>query len=121
MPKSTGGMIDGSPIIPRMSLLPEISNVHMLGVVSSEVDVMPSNFFKKRGTHKRNVFARSDGCSETVETVASGRPYVFQQNDVPVHTSHLIQNWLSIYFDNIDIFWSKEFLDLPTDLNPLDY
>ena len=38
-----------------------------------------------------------------METVASGRPYVFQQDGA---LSHLIQNWLS---DNIDMFWSKEF------------
>ncbi|KYN08789.1 hypothetical protein ALC62_00245 [Cyphomyrmex costatus] len=26
----------------------------------------------------------------------SGRPYVFQQEGAPAHTSHLIQNWLSM-------------------------
>jgi len=58
-------------------------------------------------------------CSEAVETVASGRPYVFQQDGAPAHTNHLVQNWLS---DNIDIFWSKEFWPSnSSDLNPLDY
>ena len=54
-----------------------------------------------------------------MKTVASERPYVFQQDGAPVHTSYLIQNWLS---DNVDMFWSKEFWppNRP-DLNPLDY
>jgi len=53
-----------------------------------------------------------------METVASGRPYVFQQDDAPSHTSHLVQNWLS---DNIDMLWSKEFWPPNSpDLNPLD-
>ena len=52
-----------------------------------------------------------------MEIVASGRPYVFQQN-ASAHTSHLIQNWLS---DN-DMFWSKKFWPSNSpDLNPLEY
>jgi len=54
-----------------------------------------------------------------METIVSGRPYVFQQDDAPAHTSHLVQNWLS---DNIDMFWSKKFWPPNSpDLNPLDY
>jgi len=54
-----------------------------------------------------------------METVASGRPYVFQQDDAPTHTSHLIQNWLS---DNVDMFWYKKFWSPNSpDLNLLDY
>jgi len=54
-----------------------------------------------------------------MEIVASGRPYVFQQDGAPAHTSHLVQNWLS---DNIDMFWSKEFwLPNSPDLNLLNY
>ena len=54
-----------------------------------------------------------------METVASGRLYVFQQDDASAHTNHLIQNWLS---DNVDIFWSKEFWSPNSpDLNLLDY
>jgi len=52
-----------------------------------------------------------------METMASGRPYVFSAG-ASAHTSHLIQNWLS---DNIDMFWSKEFwFPNSPDLNPLD-
>ncbi|XP_011058653.1 PREDICTED: uncharacterized protein LOC105148558 [Acromyrmex echinatior] len=39
-----------------------------------------------------------------METVASGRPYVFQQDGALAHTSNFIQNWLSD-----DMFRSKEF------------
>lgn len=39
-------------------------------------------------------------------TVASVRPYAFQQGGAPAHTSPLFKKWLS---DNWDIFWSKEF------------
>jgi len=54
-----------------------------------------------------------------METVSSGKPYVFQQDGAPVHTSHLVQNWLS---DNVDMFWSKEFWPPNSpDLNPLDF
>jgi len=49
----------------------------------------------------------------------AGRPYIFQQDGAPAHTSHLVQNWLS---DNIDMFWSKDFWPPNSpDLNPLDY
>lgn len=54
-----------------------------------------------------------------MEDIASGRPYVFQQDGAPAHTSHLVQNWLS---DNMNMFWSKEFCPPNSpDLNPLDY
>ncbi|KYM94327.1 hypothetical protein ALC62_15046, partial [Cyphomyrmex costatus] len=65
-------------------------NVHVLGVVSSEGDVMPPHFFKKGET-----------------------------KEVYIHTSHLIQNWLS---NNVDMFWFKEFWPPNSpDLNPLNY
>jgi len=69
---------------------------------------MPSHFFKKGETVKRSIYAFwwMDVMKPWMETVASERPYVFQQDDASTHTSHLIQNWLS---DNVDMFWSKEF------------
>ena len=48
-----------------------------------------------------------------------GRLYIFQQDGVSIHTSHLIQNWFS---DNVDMFRFKKFwLINSPDLNPLDY
>ena len=54
-----------------------------------------------------------------MEAVASGKPYVFQQDGAPGHTSNLVQNWL---LEHVDTFWSKRFWPLNSpDLNPLDY
>ena len=41
-----------------------------------------------------------------METVMTGRPYVFQQDGAPAHTSHF-KNWLS---DNVDMFWFQGIL-----------
>lgn len=54
-----------------------------------------------------------------METMASGNPYFLQQDGALAHTSHLVQNW---FFDNVDMFWFKEFWPLDSlDFNPLDY
>lgn len=51
--------------------------------------------------------------------MGSGRPYILQQDGAPVHTSHLVQNWLS---DNVELFRSKAFWPPNNpNLNPLDY
>jgi len=70
------------------------ANVHVLGVVSSEGDVMPPHFFKNKETVIKEVYVNvlASVVKPWMETVASGRPYVFQQDDAPAHTSHLIQN-----------------------------
>jgi len=99
------------------------ANVHVLDVVSSEGDVMPPYFFKNKETVTKEVYVNvlASVMKLWMEIVASGRPYVFQQDDAHqmAHTSHLVQNWLS---DNIDIFWFKEFWPPNSpDLNPLDY
>jgi len=78
------------------------------------------HFFKNKETVTKEVYVNvlASIVKSWMETVASGRPYV-QQDDVPAHTSHLVQNWLS---DNIDMFWSKEFWPPNSpDLNPLDH
>lgn len=97
------------------------ASVHVLSVVSSEGDVMPPHFFKKGETITMDVYLQilRTVVKPWMETVASGRPYIFQQDGAPAHTSHLVQNWLS---DNVDAFWSKEFWPPNSpDLNPLDY
>ena len=96
-------------------------SVHVLSVVSSEGDVMPPHFFKKGETITMDVYLQilRTVVKPWMETVASGRPYIFQQDGAPAHTSHLVQNWLS---DNVDAFWSKEcWPPSSPDLNPLDY
>ncbi|XP_019886946.2 uncharacterized protein LOC109610920 [Ooceraea biroi] len=97
------------------------ANIHVLSVVSSEGDIMPPHFFQKRETVTKEVYLKvlRTVVKPWMETVASGRPYIFQQDGAPAHTSHLIQNWLS---DNVDMFWSKDFWSPNSpDLNPLDY
>jgi len=74
----------------------------------SEGNVMPPHFFKNKKTVIKEVYVNvlASVVKPWMEIVASGRPYVFQQDSAPAHTSHLVQNWLS---DNIDMFWSKKF------------
>ncbi|XP_032687204.1 uncharacterized protein LOC116851661 [Odontomachus brunneus] len=96
-------------------------SVHVLGVVSSEGHVMPPHFFQKKETVTKEVYLHvlTKIVKPWIETVAAGKPYVFQQDGAPAHTSHLVQNWLS---DKMDMFWSKEFWPPNSpDLNPLDY
>ena len=97
------------------------ASIQVLSVVSSEGDVMPPHFFNKGETITKEVYLRvlTTVVKPWIDTVTSGRPYVFQQDGAPAHTSHLVQNWLS---DNVDMFWSKEFWPPNSpDLNPLDY
>ncbi|CAK9807113.1 Transposable element Tcb1 transposase [Anthophora quadrimaculata] len=97
------------------------ASVHVLSVVSSEGDVMPPHFFQKGERITKEVYLEvlKRVIKPWMETTASGRPYLFQQDGAPAHTSHLVQNWLS---DNVDMFWSKDFWPPNSpDLNPLDY
>jgi len=56
------------------------ANVHGLDVVSSQEDVMPPNFFKKREIVTKEVYLHVlMELKPWMETVAFGRPYVFQQ------------------------------------------
>jgi len=74
-------------------------------------------------TKKRKLSQKKYICSDVVkpwmETVTSGRPYVYFYN-VYFYSAlaHLIQNWLS---HNVDVFWSKKWSPNRTVLNPLDY
>ncbi|XP_076626017.1 uncharacterized protein LOC143344146 [Colletes latitarsis] len=97
------------------------ASVHVLSVVSNEGDVMPPHFFQKGERVTKEVYLEvlKTVIKPWMETMASGRPYVFQQDGAPAHTSHLVKNWLS---DNVDMFWSKDFWPPNSpDLNPLDY
>jgi len=82
--------LEDIPVVAKMKFP---ANVHMLDVVSSEGDVMP-HFFKKKKTVTKEVYLRilMNVMKPWMETVASGRSYVFQHDGTPVHTNHLIQN-----------------------------
>ena len=97
------------------------ASVHVLSVVSSEGDVMPPHFFQNGERVTKEVYLEvlKTVIKPWMQTMVSGRPYSFQQDGAPAHTSHLVQNWLS---DNVNMIWSKDFWppNCP-DLNPLDY
>jgi len=61
----------------------------MLDVVSSESDVMLLHFFEKEETVTTEVYLRvlMDVVKPWMKTVASGRPYVFQQDGASAHES----------------------------------
>jgi len=85
------------------------------------VRVMSYHFFKNKEIVTKEVYVNvlASVVKPWMETVASGRLYVFQQDGATAHTSHLVQNLLS---DNIDMFWFKEFWPPNNpDLNLLDY
>ena len=97
------------------------ASVHVLSVVSSEGDVMQPHFFQKGETVTKEVYLRvlQTVVKPWVDNVSKGRPYVFQQDGAPAHTSNLVQEWL---LKNLDMFWSKNIWPPNSpDLNPLDY
>ncbi|XP_076621600.1 LOW QUALITY PROTEIN: uncharacterized protein LOC143342004 [Colletes latitarsis] len=61
------------------------ASVHVLSVVSSEGDVMPPHFFQKGETVTKEVYLEvlKTVIKPWMETMASGRPYVFQQDGAP--------------------------------------
>ncbi|KYM84226.1 hypothetical protein ALC53_05464, partial [Atta colombica] len=91
------------PIVARTKFS---ANVHVLDIVFS---VMLPHFFKKEETVTKEVYLRvlMDVVKPRMKTVASGRPYVFQQD--------------GLLSDNVDIFWSKEFWPPnSSDSNPVE-
>ena len=95
-------------------------SVHVLVVISNEGHVMRPHFFQKSENVNAEVFLKTlrNVVKPWMIEVAQGRPYVFQQDGAPAHTSHRVQNWLD---NNVDMFWPKEFWppNSPA-LNPLD-
>ena len=72
------------------------AKVMVLGVVSSEGDIMPPHFFQ-RG-HRVNAEVYVDVMRGVVkpcmDQVAGGHPYVFQQDGAPAHNAKVTQTWL---------------------------
>ena len=93
----------------------------VLGVVSSNGDVMPPHFFEQ------GLRVNADGYIHVLETVvkpwmdlvANGSPYVFQQDSAPAHKARRTQAWL---YDNMPHHWSPDLWPPSSpDCNPLDY
>lgn len=97
------------------------SKIHVLSVVSSEGDIMAPHFFQTGETITKEVYLHvlQTVVEPWMNSVSCGRPYVFQQDGAPAHTSHLVQGWLS---EHVSMFWDKDMWPPNSpDLNPLDY
>lgn len=107
--------------VPRVMHTKFPSTVMVLGVVSSEGDVMPPFFFQRglRVNASEYIKVLEDTVKPWMDGVANGRPYVFQQDSAPAHKARATQNWLA---DNVPYHWSPELWPPSSpDLNPLDY
>lgn len=107
--------------IPRVMQTKFPLTVMVFGCVSSEGDVMPPHFFQE------GLRLTSDGYVELLNTVvkpwitrvANGRPYVWQQDSAPCHTSGKSKKWLSENF--YDFTSPNVWPPNSPDLNPMDY
>jgi transposase len=79
------------------------ASVHVLLIVSEKGDVMPPHFFKKGENVNKEVYLNviQTVVKPWMDEVAAGRPYIFQQDGAPAHTSNLVQNWM---LDNLSMF-----------------
>ena len=96
-------------------------HIMVFGVVSSDGDIMPPFIFPHGLKLNTEAYIK---CLEKVVLpwiveVATGRPYVWQQDSAPSHTSWRTQSWLSENFcDHITPnMWPPN----SPDCNPLDY
>lgn len=97
------------------------SSVMVLGVISSEGDVMPPFFFPKglRVTAEIYQEVLRDVVKPWMDRIANGRPYVFQQDSAPAHKARTTQAWL---LNNVPHHWSPDLWPPSSpDCNPLDY
>ena len=97
------------------------SSVMVLGVVSSEGDVMPPHFFVQ------GLRINADSYIETLATtvkpwmdrIANGRDYFFQQDSAPAHKARKTQAWC---YANLPHHWSPDLWPPSSpDCSPLDY
>ncbi|UYV79804.1 hypothetical protein LAZ67_18000702, partial [Cordylochernes scorpioides] len=83
------------------------ASVMVLGVISSEDDVMPPHFFEKGLRMNADTYIN---VLETVvkpwmDMVAAGRKYVFQQDSAPAHKAKKTQSWLTL---NVPSHWGPD-------------
>jgi len=83
------------------------SSVMVLGVVSSEGDVMPPHFFEQGLRVNADVYIHSlqTVVKPWMDLVAAGRSYVFQQDSAPAHKARRTQEWLK---NNVPHHWSPD-------------
>ena len=107
--------------VPRVMHTKFPATVMVLGVISSEGDVMPPYFFLKglRVRAAEYVKVLREVIKPWMDTIANGRPYVFQQDSAPAHKAKVTQEWLE---ENVPYHWSPDVWPPSSpDLNPLDY
>lgn len=82
---------------------------------------MPPHFFAQglRVNAAAYVDALTTVVKPWIESVSKGRPYVFQQDSAPAHTTCVTQEWLADnFYDHVTFnLWPPS----SPDLNPLDY
>lgn len=105
--------------VPSVTKTKHPAHVMVLGVISSEGDVMPPHFFTQNVNKEVYLAVLQDVVKPWIETVTNGRPHVFQQDSAPAHTACIVQSWME---DDFDMFWPKEIWSPSSpDANPLDY
>jgi hypothetical protein len=97
------------------------ATVMVPGVVSNKGDVMPPHIFEAglRVDTKIYLDVLTNVVKPWMDEVAAGRPYIWQQDGAPAHTSKKTQEWCR---DNLPFFWEKEIWPPSSpDCNPMDY
>ncbi|UYV75798.1 hypothetical protein LAZ67_13001387 [Cordylochernes scorpioides] len=97
------------------------ASVMVLGVISSEGDVMPPHFFEKglRMNADTYINVLETVVNPWMDMVAAGRKYVFQQDSAPAHKAKKTQSWLTL---NVPSHWGPDIWPPNSpDCNPLDY
>ena len=97
------------------------ATVMVLGLISSEGHVMLPYIFQKglKVNTVEYLKVLEMHILPWIRKVANGKPYVWQQNSVPCHTSRETQLWLSNIF--IDFVLPHVWPPNSPDLNPMDF
>ena len=107
--------------VPKVMQTKFPATVMVFGVVSSEGHIMPLYIFQKglKVNMVEYLKVLEMHVLPWIRKVADGRPYVWQQDSAPCHTSRKTQLWLSNNF--VDFVsphvWPPNLLDL----NPIDF
>ena len=74
----------------------------VLGVVSSNGDIMPPHFFGDKETVNAEVYIRvlDEVVKPWIDSVTKGTPYVFQQDSAPAHAAKKTQEWCKANMSN---------------------
>ena len=107
--------------VPRVMQTKFLATIMVFGVVSSEGDVMPPHFFAEGLRLDTNGYIRvlSEVVRPWIDQAAAGRPFVWQQDSAPCHTSRKTQAWLSENF--VDHTGPDIWPPSSPDCNPLDF